>query len=97
MVTKITSSMLGGLRDTESLLNYLNLNLLINKVTFEAGNFGEVAILHVQLPDKSEKRLRTSSKVILKQIHQLHEQKVPLPWLVKVVRIKRYISFAEPD
>lgn len=97
MVTKITSSMLGGLRDTESLLNYLNVNLLITKVSFDVGNFGEVAILHVQLPDKTEKRLRTSSKVILKQIHQLHEQHVPLPWLVKVVRVKRYITFAEAD
>jgi hypothetical protein len=97
MVTKITSSMLGGLRDTENLLNYLNMNLLITKVSFEAGNFGEVAILHVQLPDKSEKRLRTGSKVILKQLHQLHEQHIPLPWLVKVVKVKRYLTFAEPD
>jgi len=97
MVTKIKTEMLGSLRGSENIINYLNIPLVIQDISFQDGNYGEVALLKVQLPDKSEKLLRTGSKVILKQIRLLLEQKIPLPWLVKVIRIKRYITFAEVD
>jgi len=97
MVTKIKNEMLGSLRGSENIINYINMPLVITEVMFQEGNFGEVALIKAQLPDKSEKILRTGSKVIIKQIRALLEQKIPLPWLVKVIRVKRYITFAEVD
>jgi len=97
MVTKIKNEMLGSLRGSENVINYINMPLVITDLSFQEGNFGEVVLFKVQLPDKSEKLLRTGSKVIIKQVKALLEQKIPLPWLVKVVRVKRYITFAEVD
>lgn len=79
------------LSNTVNLSQLLNQQFIIEDIEFTTGNFGEVAI--VTIAGKTEK-YRTSSKVLLKQLHEISEYlKQGMKVRVTLKRVKRYYSF----
>lgn len=65
-----------------------NRDVILDKVEFGSGQYGEYALLHFRYDDKDNQHVtRTSSRVILEKLHRIEPE---LPVIMRLVRRRRY-------
>jgi len=81
----------GGDFGLPKLSELVNAEFEIEKVRFDEGKYGEYAVVTV----KGQGEYRTSSEVLLKQLHRIHEfiTKEKDTVLVKLVKQGQYYTF----